>query len=162
MHRQFCLAVAAVSLLAASPVAAQSRAEQAAIFKAAGFVQRGKSWKSGKCDGAETASYSPGSIKAYKDVNGDGRPEAVVMEGGAICFGRNGMRFWLVSKHANGSWKRTFDQLGRPEFLATKGIGNWPDILIIGPGFCLPIWRWNGREYRLHRFEYEGKTCKRP
>ena len=31
-----------------------------------------------------------------------------------------------------------------------------------GPGFCFPVWRWNGKAYALNRFEYEGKRCKRP
>ena len=72
-------------LLAAMLAATAPAAEQAAIFKAAGFTRRGGAWKSGNCDGAESESYSPGSIETYGDLNGDGRPEAVVTEGGAIC-----------------------------------------------------------------------------
>jgi len=29
------------------------------------------------------------------------------------------------------------------------------------PGFCFPAERWNGKEYKLHRWEYDGKACKR-
>lgn len=39
---------------------------------------------------------------------------------------------------------------------------GWPDISVGGPGFCFPVERWNGKEYKLHRFEYEGKRCKPP
>ena len=39
---------------------------------------------------------------------------------------------------------------------------NWPDISVGGPGFCFPVERWNGKEYKLNRFEYEGKRCKPP
>src|ERR1044071_2642299 len=85
-------------------------ADQSAIFKAAGFAQSGGVWKSGNCDGAESESYSPGTIDRYEDLNGDGRPDAVVAEGGAICYGMTGMHFWLVSKQADGSWKRIHDE----------------------------------------------------
>ena len=147
-------------LLAAILAASAPAAEQAAIFTAAGFKRHGAAWKSGNCDGAESESYSPGTIDTYRDLNGDGRPEAVAGEGGAICYGMTGMHFWLVSKQANGSWKLMHDATAMPDFLATKGVGGWPDIQMGGPGFCFPVWRWNGAAYKLNRFEYEGKRCK--
>ena len=149
-------------LLAALLAASAPAAEQAAIFKAAGFTRRGRAWKSGNCDGAESESYSPGTIETYRDLNGDGRAEAVVTEGGAICYGMTGTHFWLLSKQANGGWKLMTEETAMPDFLPTKGAGGWPDIQRGGPGFCFPVWRWNGRAYALHRFEYEGKRCKRP
>ena len=54
------------------------------------------------------------------------------------------------------------DETAMPDFLATKGVGGWPDIEMGGPGFCFPVWRWNGKAYALNRFEYEGKPCKGP
>jgi hypothetical protein len=135
-------------------------AEQAAIFKAAGFTRQGTTWKSGNCDGAESASYSPGAVETFRDLNGDGRPDAIVVEGGAVCYGMTGMHFWLLSKQANGSWKRIYDETAMPEFLKTKGVDGWPDIQMGGPGFCFLIVRWNGKAYVKNRFEYEGKPCK--
>jgi len=126
-------------------------AEQAAIFAAAGFSRRDGAWKSGNCDGAESASYSPGRIDLYRDINGDARPEAVVSEGGAVCYGMTGTHFWLVSKQADGSWRRIHDETAMPEFLETRGTDGWPDIQMGGPGFCFPVWRWNGRAYALHK-----------
>ena len=146
--------IAATMLAASAPAA-----EQAAIFKAAGFKKAGAAWKSGNCDGMESESYSPGNIESYGDRNGDGRPEAVVTEGGAICYGDTGTHFWLVSKQADGSWKRMYDETAMPDFLATKGVGGWPDISLGGPGFCFPVVRWNGKTYVNHRNEYEGKRC---
>ncbi len=154
------MAVFLFALLAAA--AAPGPAEQAAIFKAAGFARRGGAWKSGNCDGMESASYSPGSIDTYRDLNGDGRAEAVVNEGSAACYGNTGVHFWLMSKQANGSWKLMMSATGMPEFLGVKGVGAWPDIELGGPGFCFPVYRWNGRAYAINRFEYEGKRCKRP
>ena len=147
-------------MLAAALAATAPPAEQPAIFKAAGFTRRGGAWKSGNCDGMESESYSPGNVETYRDLNGDGRPEAVVTESSAICYGMTGTHFWLVSKEAGGTWKLVHDETAMPDFLATKGVGGWPDIQMGGPGFCFPIWRWNGKAYTLNRFEYEGKRCK--
>jgi hypothetical protein len=48
------------------------------------------------------------------------------------------------------------------EILATKGAGGWPDISVGGPGFCFPVFRWNGTAYANHRLEYQGKPCRAP
>ena len=146
-------------LLAAMLAASVPAAEQAAIFKSAGFAKRGSAWKSGNCDGSESESYSPGNIESYRDLNGDGRADAVVTEGGAVCYGMTGTHFWL-SKQANGSWKLMAEETAMSDFLATKGAGGWPDIQLGGPGFCFPVVRWNGKAYVNHRAEYEGKPCK--
>ncbi|CAG0959604.1 hypothetical protein MTYP_00650 [Methylophilaceae bacterium] len=146
--------------LAESPAAiALTDAEQAAVFKAAGFTLKGKEWRA--CDtGDSGAPYEPGTIQEVRDLNGDGRPEAVVTEGGTYCYGFAGMGFTLLSKQANGSWRVMTSNTGIAEFLKTHGVGGWPDISVGGPGFCFPVERWNGKEYKLHRFEYEGKRCK--
>jgi hypothetical protein len=142
---------------------APSAAEEATIFKAAGFTKHGSAWKSGKCEGMEGASYEPGKIEIYKDINGDGRPDAVVTEGSGICYGNTGTHFWLLTKQANGSWKAMISQTGIAEFVPTnKGRGGWPSLSIGGPGLCFPVYRWNGRVWQLYTFEYEGKRCKEP
>ena len=140
--------------LAAPPPAA----EQAAIFKAVHFTRHGSQWRSGECEPPE-ASYTPGTIETYKDLNGDGRPEAVVTEGGGMCYGMTGQGFWLLTKDPNGTWRVLASETAVPEFLATKGVGGYPDILLGGPGFCFPVQRWNGRTYALQRYEYDGKRC---
>jgi len=142
------------------PSPAPPPAEQAAIFAAAGFKKHGTAWKSGNCEGSESESYSPGSIDSVRDLNGDGRPEAVVIESGAICYGMTGMHFWLLSKQADGSWNQMVDETAMPDFLKTTGAGGWPDIQLGGPGFCFPVLRWNGKAYVNHRNEYEGKPCR--
>src|SRR4051812_10268839 len=109
-----------LTLLVAAAVAVPST-QQAALFKAAGFTRHAAVWKSGNCEGSESDSYSPGSIDDYRDLNGDGRPEAVVSEGGAVCYGMTGTHFWLLSKQANGGWKLMADETAMPEFLKTKG-----------------------------------------
>lgn len=144
----------------AAPPTKLSPLEQAAIFKAAGFKYVRRQWESGCNDPSAGAPYEPGSISEIRDINGDGRPEAVVTEGGSYCYGNTGMAFWLLSKQTSGGWKLIHSETGMPQFLTTKGMGGWPDISVGGLGFCFPVMRWNGKAYALHRREYEGRRCK--
>jgi hypothetical protein len=142
--------------LAESAGAALTEADQQAVFKAAGAVQRKGMWL--MC--ADDPNSSGASIESVRDLNGDGRPEAVVSEGGTFCYGHAGMGFQLLSEQADGRWRVMTGGSGIPQFLKTRGAGNWPDISIGGPGFCFPVERWNGKAYELNHFEYEGKRCK--
>lgn len=135
-----------------------SAVDEAAAFKSAGYKLKGKQWRA--CDDP-TPTYTPGAIEEVRDLNGDGRPEAVITEGGTYCYGNTGVGYSLVSKQANGSWKLISNGTGILNFLTTKGVGGWPDIEIGGPGFCFPVERWNGNKYVLQRKQYEGKPCRR-
>lgn len=149
-----------ISLLAATTMVLPPPAEQAAMFRAAGFVARGGDWGTPDCSGHE-GSYSPGHIDAYGDANGDGRPDAVISESSAMCYGMAGSKFWVLAKEAAGKWRVMTAQIGMPDFLDTKGVAGWPDLQVGGPGFCFPVLRWDGRAYRHNRYEYEGKPCSR-
>ncbi|KAA3653553.1 MAG: hypothetical protein DWQ11_07830 [Proteobacteria bacterium] len=152
-----CSSLAALPVLGAPTTL--SAADQAAAFKAAGFTQRGGQWRSG-CDDPGTPSYTPGQIEQVRDLNGDGRPEALITEGGTYCYGMSGSGFSLVSQQADGQWRLMTTATGLAGFLPTRGAGGWPDIEVGGPGFCFPVMRWNGKAYALHRHEYEGQRCK--
>lgn len=149
-----CLVLAPVAVASAAEL---SPAEQKAAFEAAGFERHGEQWRA--CEDP-TPTYTPGAIETVRDLNGDGRPEAVVTEGGTFCYGNTGTGFVLVSQQADGTWKRIYSATGMAAFLDTKGVGGWPDIQVGGPGFCFPVVRWNGREYTIQRHEYEGKPCR--
>ncbi|MDP5280322.1 hypothetical protein Q9Q95_15440 [Sphingomonas sp. DG1-23] len=148
-------------MIGATPAAAQvtlSPADQAAAFKAAGFEKHGAAWHG--CGDPGTASYTPGAIETVRDLDGDGRPEAVITEGSTACFGGDEMGYTLVSKQADRSWKSIASGTGILAILATKGVAGWPDLEIGGQGFCFPVQRWNGKAYVLHRHQYEGKPCR--
>jgi hypothetical protein len=138
--------------------ASLSTADSSTAFRAAGFAKVAAQWR--KCADPGTASYEPGTIEMVRDLNGDGRPEALITEGSTFCHGNTGSGFDLVSKQADGSWKLIASRTGIASFLAATGVNGWPDIEIGGPGFCFPVERWNGREYRLNRRQYEGKPCR--
>ena len=152
-------ASATVSPGDASAPAKLQAADEAAAFKAAGFTKRGGTWRN--CDDP-TPTSAAGQIDQVTDLNGDGRPEVVIIEGGTYCYGHTSQAYWLVSRQADGSWKLMTHNTGIAEFLKTKGADGWPDISVGGPGFCFPVERWNGRAYRQQRWEYEGKACKPP
>lgn len=127
-------------------------------MRAAGFTFKAGQWRS--CDDPGTPGYSPGQIDTVRDLNDDGRPEAIVTEGSTFCYGATEVGYALVSRQADGRWKRMAGGEGIPTILSTKGRDGWPDMQIGGPGFCHPVERWNGREYALDRHEYEGKPCQ--
>lgn len=84
-----------------------------------------------------------------KDLNGDGKPEVFVMVTGS-CYGVTGVNLSLLIKDKHGNWKDNFGFPGTYKLLTTKNLG-YPDIEILGPGFCFPVWRWNGNEYAIHK-----------
>ena len=147
-----------LALLVTMAVAAEEPAsERAAIFRAAGFHQRGGRWES-DCGDPGTASYEPGKIEQFGDLNGDGRPEAVVTEGSGFCYGNTGTAFTLVTRSAAGKWLKLHHSPGVATFLPSRANG-WPELEVGGPGFCFPVLRWTGTAFAPHRHAYAGKRC---
>ena len=146
--------------LLAPPAHAQvdlSDADRAGAFQAAGFSQVAGDWRS--CEAPEESIYTPGQIEQIGDLNGDGLPEVIISEGSTFCYGGDEVGFSLVSKLADSSWKRILASPGVPTILEQKGAQGWPDIEIGGQGFCFPVQRWNGSEYAINRFQYDGQVC---
>ena len=149
--------ILAALALALAPPATLPPADRDAALRAAGFTAGKGGWH--KCPDPGSASYEPGRIEQAADLNGDGLPEAIVVEGSATCFGNAGYSYALVSKTSAG-WRLVTQGTGMVTVLPTRGAGGWPDLEIGGPGFCFPVMRWNGRAYALHRRQYEGKPCR--
>ena len=143
----------------AAQAALLTPADEVAIFRAINFRQVGDHWESGCNDPSVGAIYEPGAITPVGDLNGDGREEVFVTEGGTYCFGNTGTAFWLVSQQANGDWQALASEVGIPIIQTDERHDGWPDIEIGGPGFCFPVLRWNGAAYAQHHFAYEGKPC---
>jgi hypothetical protein len=153
------LVIACLCLSAeAAAQSALSAADEAAAFRAAGFTRVEGQWRG--CEDPGTASYAPGTIEQVADLNGDGRPEAIISESSSFCYGMQGAGYALVSKQSTGGWRLITGGSGIPHALETRGVGGWPDLEIGGPGFCFAVERWNGSEYELNRHQYEGKACK--
>jgi hypothetical protein len=88
------------------------------------------------------------------DLNKDGQPEVFTMIHGLCLGGAAGVQVNLLIKDADGRWQPQFGFPGLYTLLETGNAG-FPDIEIGGPGFCFPVWRWDGAAYALH------KTCPR-
>lgn len=144
----------------AAQTAALAPADEAAAFAAAGFTRLDGAWRA--CEDPGTASYTPGAIEQVTDLNGDGRPEAIITESSGFCYGMQGSGYMLVSQQPDRSWKLVTSGSGILIPLETRGAGGWQDLQIGGPGFCFAVERWNGSAYQLQRWEYEGKACKPP
>jgi hypothetical protein len=131
------------------PPPASSAADRAAAFRAAGFTAtRGKYLA---CDPRQELDIE------IRDLNGDGRPDAVITNSGTECFGHTGQGYVLVTKDAAGAWKKLYESQGIPDFQAARGAGGWPDIVNGGPGFCFPVKRWNGRDYAIIHWKEEQR-----
>jgi hypothetical protein len=84
------------------------------------------------------------------DLNGDGQPEVFTRVYGICLGGAAGVSVNLYVKDRNGRWKAQFGFPGDYMIQHTRSMG-YPDIEIGGPGSCSPLWRWNGRQYRIFR-----------
>jgi hypothetical protein len=88
-----------------------------------------------------------GATVEFRDMNSDGRQEVLVIFGNDCTSGMAGSSALLLIRDANGKLQ---PNLGFPAATADpmpeSNLG-YPDLLIGGPGFCFPVWRWNGKEY---------------
>ena len=149
------VAPSAALLSPSTKPAALTPAQRTAIFKATSAVKKGAKWII--CTDDPDAEGI--SVDSVQDLNGDGRAEAVVIEGGTYCYGNTGAYFALVGQQPDGSWKQIEADTGIATFLKTKTLG-WPDLEIGGPGFCFPVSRWSGKQYVFHHFnEYMKGMC---
>ena len=87
-----------------------------------------------------------------EDLNNDNIKEMFIIKYGSCLGGGAGMNVDLLIKQY-GSWESQFNFPGGYKILKETNLG-FHDILITGPGFCFPVWRWNGEKYESHR-----KTC---
>lgn len=143
-------------LFAGTMMTAPTTAETDAMFAAAGGVRRGKDWV--LCREDPVAKLR---IDLYRDINGDGIKDVIVVEDSALCYGAAGVSFALLAGQPKGKWKKMAQAVGVADVLdQRRGVNNWPDISLGGPGFCFPVLRWNGRAYINHRREYLGKPCR--
>lgn len=137
---------------AAPPPPPGNPADREAAFRAAGFpAVRGKH---PACDKQQEATIE------VRDLNGDGRADAVVSDFGTECYGSTEQGFVIVTRDTAGTWRKLYASPGIPTFQTTRGAGGWPDIENGGPGFCFPIQRWNGSDYVNVRWKaYQPGAC---
>jgi len=96
----------------------------------------------------QSCGQPAGAVVTFSDWNGDGNTEVLVISGNSCTSGMAGSSAVLFIKDSAGTYR---PNLGFPAASAdpqsTSNLG-YPDLLIGGPGFCFPLWRWDGTEYQ--------------
>lgn len=122
-----------------------TNAEQSAVFRQLGFgMSKDRKQFIADADGAD----APFDAQVFPtDLNKDGVEEVFVVYGNSYTSGATGSSVVLFIKNTAGVYE---DNLGFPgtvpDVLPTASKG-YPDLLIGGPGFEHPVWRWNGKSY---------------
>jgi hypothetical protein len=85
------------------------------------------------------------------DLNKDGNEEVFVLFGNSFTSGQTGSSIIVFIKNADGKYTKHLNFPGTsPDVLSTVNKG-YPDLLIGGPGFEYPVWKWNGSDFILAR-----------
>jgi hypothetical protein len=120
-----------------------SAADTRAIYKAVGLTERaGKLFN--LCDEIVQPELE------VVDLNSDGQPEVFVTVLGSCHAGAAGAELSLLMK-SKGRWKVNLGFPAAGYKLLTARNKGFPDIEIGGPGFCFPVWRWNGSQYAIYK-----------
>lgn len=143
----------------AAPTAAQTDA----VMRAAGYVRRSGKWMGNCGDPGEPDpdGWYDVEIDSFEDLNKDGRPEALIAEGGSsYCFGMAGYGFTLMSQTPSGWTALLQGEQGMAALYDRPG-QTWPDIEVGGPGSdCFAFLRWNGAEYAYAGRSLQGRICE--
>jgi hypothetical protein len=136
-----------------------SQAEKSTIFQQSGLTLS-KDQKQFAVKDEENVEYPFGASAYNLDMNGDGKEEVFVVFGNSYTSGMTGSSVILFIKDAGGKYQT---HLGfpstTPSMLPFKNKG-YPDLVLGGPGFVFPVWRWNGKTYDFFRKIKEKELLK--
>jgi len=148
-HGQSTLTTGAATLFS-NCMSKLSNDEKNSIYKLLGFVLSGNKDQPFASD-KDSKDYPFAVIVMPTDMNKDGKEEIFVLFGNSFTSGNTGSSIVLYIKDAKGAYIAHLGFPGTtPDALATVNQG-YPDLLIGGPGFEYPVWRWNGKTYDFHR-----------
>ena len=125
-----------------------SSTEKNFIYNSLGFKLT-KDKKRFKSDENEEYAFEAETIPT--DMNKDGNEEIFIAYGNTYTSGNTGSEIVLFVKNKSGTFEKNLGFPGMmPQALLTSNLG-YSDLVIGGPGFTFPIWRWNGAKYALSR-----------
>ncbi|MGE0624133.1 MAG: hypothetical protein AB7I04_05270 [Pseudomonadales bacterium] len=90
-----------------------------------------------------------------EDLNGDGDPELSVNGGNTCLAGGTGAVLLIFSRNQDSRYRPVLNVIALGYQITGERIDGWPDLLLGGPGFCHPVWRWNGARYDFHHAQAE-------
>jgi hypothetical protein len=134
-----------------------SAADKNAIYSKLGF-RLSKDKTQFVIEGGE--EYPFGVMVFPTDMNKDSLEEIFISFGNGFTSGNTGSSVSLFIKNDKKTYK---DNLGFPGMLPdalTTSNQGYLDILIGGPGFEFPVWRWNGKTYAHHRMVKDKDMSK--
>lgn len=100
-----------------------------------------------------TCEQPAGAQVEFRDMNGDGKDEVLVLYGNSCTSGMAGSSVVLFIEDAAGKYQTNLGFPGASADPKPEKSKGYPDLVIGGPGFCFPVWRWNGKAYDFHRQE---------
>ena len=120
------------------------------IAQKTGFVLSGNKEQPFALD-KESKEYPFSSTVLPTDLNKDGKEEIFINFGNSFTSGNTGSSIVLFIKNAAGAYEMNFGFPGMaPDVLTTMNKG-YPDLLVGGPGFEFPVFRWNGKIYDSYK-----------
>lgn len=103
---------------------------------------------SNKSEKDNEAAYFKPNVDVM-DLNNDGIEEVFVHWGNFYTSGNVGTNVTLLIKKGN-SYDVNFG-FGGIAHMINQYTMSYPDIMIGGPGYDYPIWRWNGNKYLFYK-----------
>ncbi|MEP6594430.1 MAG: hypothetical protein ABJA71_00725 [Ginsengibacter sp.] len=98
-----------------------------------------------------SAEYPFDALVYTTDLNKDSKEEVFILFGNTFTSGMTGSSIIVFIVDKNGTYKMNMGFPGTlPDVLSTANLG-YPDLLIGGPGFEFPVWRWNGKVYNFFK-----------
>jgi hypothetical protein len=99
----------------------------------------------------DSKDYPFAALVMPTDMNKDGKEEIFISFGNGYTSGNAGSSITVYIKNASGVYAPHLGFPGMaPDVLTTSNLG-YPDLLVGGPGFDFPVFRWNGKAYNNHR-----------
>ena len=151
----YSITVTAQTTARLSPVAAElfkgvksliSVNEKNFIAQQTGFILSGNKEQPFALD-KDSKEYPFGITLLPTDLNKDGKEEIFIGFGNTYTSGNTGSSIALFIKNAAGVYEMNFGFPGMlPDVLTTANKG-YPDLVVGGPGFEFPVFRWNGKVY---------------
>lgn len=121
-------------------------AEKNLVAKKLGFILSGNKDMPFALD-KDSKDYPFTAMVMPTDLNNDKKEEIFVLYGNSYTSGNTGSSVALFVKNAAGTYEMNLGFPGTtPDVLTTSNKG-YPDILVGGPGFDFPVFRWNGKTY---------------
>jgi hypothetical protein len=87
------------------------------------------------------------------DLNGDGTSEVQIIGGNSCFSGSAGSHVWVFVRDGAGQYRPNLGFPGADVTVLQSRSHGFADLRIEGPGFCSPVWRWDGGQYVFLRNE---------